>query len=94
VADPGYWMWETTGVLRPVVEAYLGGGDLSAEQIAILRAYLRQWIGSPVWDENPHAGAEEHAWLAGMRAAVDGLTSRAAIAVWLDQAIRMGADPL
>jgi hypothetical protein len=87
-------MWETTGVLRPVVEAYLGGGDLSAEQIAILRAYLRQWIGSPVWDENPHAGAEEHAWLVRMRSTVDGLTTRRAIDDWIEAAVDEGLDPL
>jgi hypothetical protein len=91
---PGYWMYETTGVLRPVIEAYLGGEPMTEAQIAAMRAYLRQWIGAPVWDTNPHAGPMEHAWLAGMRARIDDLTSRKAIANWLNDAVTGGIDPL
>jgi hypothetical protein len=98
-SPPCYWMNEVGGVLRPAVLAYLGGTasghlTLSAEHIAALRAYLRQWIGATAWDQNPHAGAEEKAWLAEMRADVDKLVSRAAIAAWLDRATDGGLDPL
>jgi hypothetical protein len=93
-ALPGFWMNETSGVLRPAVEAYLNHEPLTADHLAALRAYLRQWIGSPAWDQNPHAGPEEHAWLAGMRADRDGLTSRQAIERWLEGAIDAGLDPL
>jgi hypothetical protein len=31
---PGYWMHETSGVLRPVVEAYLHGGPMTEADIA------------------------------------------------------------
>lgn len=41
---PGYWMNETSGILRPVVERYFRGEALSAADVAALRAYLRQWI--------------------------------------------------
>lgn len=82
---PGYWMYETTGVLRPAVEAYFAGGDMTAEQIAAMRAYLRQWIAAPVW-----RGPD----IPDLRRAVDGLTSRAAIARWLALAERAGLDPL
>ena len=41
---PGYWMAESTGVLRPAVEAYLHGEPLTQAQITALRAYFRQWI--------------------------------------------------
>jgi hypothetical protein len=78
---PGYWIHETTGVLRPAVIAYFHG-CMTPEHIAALRAYLRQWIGAPVWDANPHMGEVERAWLAAMRAAVDELTTREAIAAW------------
>jgi len=44
---PFYWMFETTGVLRPAVEAYLNHGEMTEPQIAALRAYLRQWIAGP-----------------------------------------------
>jgi hypothetical protein len=91
---PGYWMWETSGVLQPAVVAYLEGRELSAEHIAALRAYLRQWIRAKVWDRNPHAGAKEKEWLAGMRDDVDELTTRHAIARWLRQAEEHGLDPL
>ena len=80
---PGYWMHETTGVLRPAVEAYLSGGPMPPEQIAALRAYLRQWISDPVWE-----GADE------LRARIDGLSDRAAIERWLDDALDIGIDAL
>lgn len=91
---PGYWMYETSGVLRPAIEAYLHGGPMSEAQIAAMRAYLRQWIGAPAWDQNPHAGPEERAWLARMRARIDDLVSRKAINDWLDDALDGGVDPL
>lgn len=46
---PGYWMHETSGVLRPAVEAYLNQRPMSKKQIAAMRAYLRQWIAAPEW---------------------------------------------
>jgi hypothetical protein len=81
----GYWMLETSGVLRPTVEAYLRGEDMTAEQIAVMRAYLRQWIFSPAW-----RGDE----LNELRRGIDGLTSRAAIEAWINGAQRAGIDPL
>ena len=91
---PGYWINETSGVLRPAVEAYLAGDPLSDVEIAALRAYFRQWIMAPVWDQNPHIDADSTAWLAGLRDGIDGLVSRAAIETWLDDAITGGIDPL
>lgn len=46
---PGYWMNETSGVLRPAIEAYLAGGPLAAEHVGAMRAYLRQWIFATAW---------------------------------------------
>ena len=40
LSAPGYWKHETSGVLRPAVEAYLGGGPMTGSQIAAMRAYL------------------------------------------------------
>jgi hypothetical protein len=91
---PGYWMHETSGVLRPVVEAYLRGEPLNPEQIAVMRAYLRQWVMSEVWGQNPHMDDAERAWLASLRATVEGLTSRDGIKYWLDRATEGGMDPL
>lgn len=42
---PGYWMHETTGVLRPAIEAYLSRSldphspEMTPEQIAAVRGY-------------------------------------------------------
>lgn len=82
---PGYWMHETSGVLRPAVEAYLNGEPMTDEQIAAMRAYLRQWIAAPVWTGN---GVEL------LRATVDDISCRHGIDVWLDAAMKEGIDPL
>jgi hypothetical protein len=81
---PGFWMNETSGVLKPAVEAYLRGQPLSDEQIAALRAYLRQWIAGGFLDD----AVEE------LRADIDGLTTREAINRWLHKALAVGIDPL
>lgn len=82
---PFYWQNETSGVLRPAVEAYLRGDDMEQSQIVALRAYLRQWINAPVW-----VGDGAHA----LRIAIDRLSSRESIADWLDAAQAEGIDPL
>lgn len=86
VAIPGYWMHETSGVLRPAIEAYLAGGAITGEQIAAMRAYLRQWIMADGWHEDED--------LAFLRRRIDDLTSRATISAWLASADEIGIDPL
>jgi hypothetical protein len=80
---PGYWMNEMSGDLRPVIEAYLHGRELTPEQCAIMRVYLWQWIMHPAW-----TGVEE------LRSSIEGLTSNEAIDQWLEQALVLGIDPL
>ena len=82
---PGFWMYETSGVLRPVIEAYLHGQPLTLQQIATMRAYLRQWIMAPGF-----IGPE----IDGLRGRVDQLTSADAIDTWIYDAVSAGADPL
>jgi len=94
VRGPGYWMHETTGVVRPAVEAYLTGGHMTAMHVAALRAYLRQWIMSPAWDVNPHATETDREILAELRQGVDRLHTRRAIELWLYEADAVGIDPL
>jgi hypothetical protein len=91
---PGYWQDEATGVLRPVILAYLSGASLDAQQCSTIRAYLRQWINSPIWDSNPYAGPEQHLSLAALRLAVENCTDRAGIKYWLEAAEAHGLDPL
>jgi hypothetical protein len=87
-------MDETSGVLRPVVIAYLEGREMSPDEIAVLRAYLRQWIDAPAWDANPYAGDEDRARLAELRTDIDELTSRQGVDRWIAKAVAEGLDPL
>lgn len=89
-AGPGYWIYETSGKLRLVIERYLDNTELSPQDCATMRAYLRQWIFSPVWDGNPHG----RDILADLRNRVDSLTDRGRIDHWLRDAEEFGVDPL
>ena len=85
MTEPGFWMNETSGVLRPVVEKYLHGSELTPLEVNIMRAYLRQWIMAPVW-----RGPE----IDGLRDMIDSLHSTAQIRTWLERALEAGIDPL
>lgn len=84
IAAPGYWMDETSGALRPAVEAYLNGQEMTVGQIGAMRAYFRQWMDAPTW-----AGD-----LLQLRADIEKLTDRRAINEWLNTALELGIDPL
>lgn len=87
---PKYWMYETSGLLGEAVRAYLENAALTEVQISYLRAYLRQWIMSPVWNENPYGTRD----LEGLRDGINSLTNRAQIATWINRAVAIGIDPL
>lgn len=85
--SPGFWMNETTGVLRPVVLAYFAaqtnqGPDLTPQQVATMRAYLRQWIAAPGW-----LRAED------LRAQVETIRTHADVVAWVNAADDRGMDP-
>lgn len=90
-AVPGYWMYETSGVLRPAVESYLAQAidrdapAMTGRQIAAMRGYLRQWINAPVW-RGPLIDV--------LRSQVEEITTRENIEHWLDRALDAGIDPL
>ena len=46
---PKYWMYETSGVLARDIKNYLDGEALDAPAIGRIKAYLWQWVKSPVW---------------------------------------------
>ena len=82
---PGFWMNETSGVLRPAVEAFAYGDQMTGEQIAAVRAYFRQWIATPgfigpVVDE--------------LRTRIDSLTTVHALRSWCRRAAEEGIDPI
>lgn len=80
-----YWRADPNLFLRTAVEDYLRDGPLTKEQVAAIRAYLRHWITWPGWKGEG---------IVFLRAAVEGLTSRRAIDIWLHHAADMGIDPL
>lgn len=82
---PGFWMNETSGVLRPAVEAYLLGRAMDDRQIATMRVYLCQWIAAPGF-QGPEVDA--------LRRDVDGIRTRTELERWLDRADSVGIDPL
>lgn len=82
---PGYWMHETSGVLRPAIMAYLLDKPMTDEQVATMRAYLRQWINAPTW-RGPDVDE--------LRRGIDALTSCEAIDEWISRALDAGIDPL
>jgi hypothetical protein len=84
-AIPGYWMHETSGVLRPAVEAYLRHDPMTPGQIAAVRGYLHQWFAAPAW-KGPMIDP--------IRTAVEAITCRADISRVLEMAVREGIDPL
>jgi hypothetical protein len=93
MSEPGYWINETSGVLVPAMERYLAG-ELRHKDIPVIRAYLRQWIGSSVWDDNPHQDANGAQNLADLRSRVNAIQTRDDIDAWLQTATDMGLDPL
>ena len=64
------------------------------QQVAAIRAYFRQWIESPVWDENPLMTADGQAELDQLRLRSEGLKDRRSIERWVDDATEAGLDPL
>lgn len=88
---PGYWLNETSGALKPAVIAYLENQPMTGMHIAAMRAYLRQWINSDVWDANPHGVGSR---LAELRRLVESLHTREDIKAWIEIATAEGLDPL
>lgn len=80
---PGYWMFETSGALRPAIAHYLNREVLSDEEIALIRAYFKQWI-----EGGDFRGVDK------LKETVDQIGSRSAIDRWLYQADQLGIDPL
>lgn len=91
---PKYWTNETSGVLKPVIEVYLSGKLMTLREVAVMRAYLRQWIMSPVWDMNPRRTNGDALTLAALRERIDSIVTRLDIERWLAAALESGIDPL
>lgn len=91
---PRYWMHETSGVLAPVIRAYLNRLPFGPVEVATMRAYLRQWINSPTWDMNPHIDENGKARLEMLRQMIPEIRTRENVDQWLQIAMEAGIDPL
>jgi hypothetical protein len=97
---PKYWRHETGGELRIAVENYLNNRLMTVRDVALMRAYLSQWIESPVWGMNPHLadGGPDAiaavAALAGLRIRASRIQTVEDIHRWIADALAEGHDPL
>ena len=92
---PKYWRYETGGELAAAVTRYLHRPrDLSAYDVALIAAYVQQWIDSPAWEANPHANEEGRARLAELRIRARHIKTIADLHRWFASAISEGMDPL
>lgn len=91
---PKFWRDESTGVLAAAVMKYLRDQAMTLRDIAVMRAYLRQWMASPVWDMNPSHDQESREELARLRRTVETIQTGKDVRRWLRVALDAGIDPL
>jgi len=83
---PKFWMYESSGVLKPVVTKYLNGEALDAKEVKVFQAYLWQWYKSPVW--------EPSGMLEALRLRVAAIATRQDIDDIIEAGLEIGMDPL
>jgi len=92
---PKFWRHEVGGDLAMAVRHYLREPDaLTLSEIALMRAYVVQWIDSPAWDCNPSATAESIAMLVGLRKQARRIVTATDLRRWFKDALDEGIDPL
>ena len=80
-----YLMDGIGGVLRPAIEAYLGGGEMTSTELMALQAYLKRSFTERNWRGE---GVES------LRERVEGLDTREKLKEWLRDALELGINPL
>jgi hypothetical protein len=91
---PKFWRNETGGQLHEAIGRYLEApGRMTSKDIALVRAYICQWVNSPVWELNPLHYAESLTELADLRESARLLFTVADIHAWIDRALDAGIDP-
>jgi hypothetical protein len=91
---PKYWRHETGGRLAIAVENFLNNRLMTVRDVALVRAYLVQWIDSPIWEMNPSIDAESLAALNALRLRARRIGAVADIHHWIHDALAEGHDPL
>jgi hypothetical protein len=90
---PKYWTFEPPE-LGVAVHAYMAGKDLTVGDVALMRAYLKQWVDSLVWEGYPSETDGGRQWLAELRERVRAITSPDDIAQCLSIMTARRMDPL
>jgi hypothetical protein len=90
---PKYWMYESSGVLKPAVEKYLNGKWLTRAELGAMKAYLRQWVDSPSWDLSP-VTEDDRTELQSLRLRVADIHTAGDMQEAIDVMIELGMDPL
>ena len=91
---PKYWRHETGGRLAIAVENFLNNRLMTVRDVALVRAYLVQWIESPVWEMSPTFDEHARAGLAVLRQRARRIGTVADIHHWIHDALAEGQDPL
>ena len=92
---PRYWKYEQSGLVALAVAAFIEAPmSLNESDLAIMRAYVKQWIDSPAWDGNPHADEHGLAVLKALRVEAPRIRTPRDLVWWLAVATREGFDPL
>jgi hypothetical protein len=91
---PKYWRMETGGQLAPAIERLIHRQDLSPTDIHFIRAYFKQWVDSPVWEQNPGADKRYLRFLRRLRKSAGAIKTENDIRTWMRWAVSFGLDPL
>ena len=86
-----YWLRETDGDLAAAMRRYIGREELSVRDVGLIRAYLRKWVDSPIWDVLPSASSRQ---LSRLRERVFTAGSREQIDECVKTAKELGMNPL
>ena len=88
-------MYETGVELKAAVQHYLVEPNaITMREVALMRAYVVQWIDSPAWDANPNASTESIVMLDALRRQARRIAGTADLQKWIHDALAEGIDPL
>ena len=74
------------------MKRYLAGESLTLREIGLLRAYFRQWVDSPLWDQTRRTPRAEE--LSALRASAVAIETQKDLEQWVARAVEFGMDPL
>ena len=86
---PFHWRDEVSGQLPAAIDTFLHRKPLAADQVDLIRDYLKHYINAPCWETETME--EDFAFL---RESVDRLMNSSDISGWIMQALEVGCDPL